>query len=400
MAAATAITALYREKPLLLRRALMGLGGLLCAAGAGLALVPTSSWTGSSISKIAAQLPLIGGRAAGVALAVALSTARWGVCSGFAGMTGALALAFLLYGAVLNPRMNPEYREMAGLPSSRRPEGSPRRDPLRPGRGRRRRLFSLLRRPPDAPPRRGPRALSRIRVPAGGLPQGRKAGRGPRDDAGPSGPRPVPFEGKPMTTETTRATMLPFSRPSIGEDEIREVTAVLRSGWITTGPRTVQFEKDFAAYVGATHALALILRHRRPPLRHWALDLKPGDEILCPSLTWPSTANMVARARRQGRLRRHRPQHPPDRPEGRREEDHEEDPRDRPRPLRRRSRRTSTRSGGDRRAREDQDHRGRRPRRRHRVQGPAASAAHGKRTMPPASPSTRSRTSRPAKAAW
>jgi 4-amino-4-deoxy-L-arabinose transferase-like glycosyltransferase len=113
MAAATAITALYREKPLLLRRALMGLGGLICAAGAGLALVPTSSWTGSSISKIAAQLPLIGGLTAGVALAVALSTARFGVCAGFAGMTGALAVAFLLYGAVLNPRMNPEYREMA-----------------------------------------------------------------------------------------------------------------------------------------------------------------------------------------------------------------------------------------------------------------------------------------------
>jgi dTDP-4-amino-4,6-dideoxygalactose transaminase len=88
--------------------------------------------------------------------------------------------------------------------------------------------------------------------------------------------------------------MLPFSRPSIGEDEIREVTDVLRSGWITTGPRTVQFEKDFAAYVGATHALALTSGTAALHCAYWALDLKPGDEILCPSLTWPSTANMAA----------------------------------------------------------------------------------------------------------
>ena len=96
-----------------------------------------------------------------------------------------------------------------------------------------------------------------------------------------------------MTAETIRGTMLPFSRPSIGDDEIREVTEVLRSGWITTGPRTVRFEKDFAAYVGAKHALALSSGTAALHCAYWALDLKPGDEILCPSLTWPATANMV-----------------------------------------------------------------------------------------------------------
>ncbi len=96
-----------------------------------------------------------------------------------------------------------------------------------------------------------------------------------------------------MTSAPIRTTMLPFSRPSIGEDEIREVTEVLRSGWITTGPRTVQFEKDFAAYVGAKHALALSSGTAALHCAYWALDLKPGDEILCPSLTWPSTTNMV-----------------------------------------------------------------------------------------------------------
>jgi dTDP-4-amino-4,6-dideoxygalactose transaminase len=96
-----------------------------------------------------------------------------------------------------------------------------------------------------------------------------------------------------MTATTGRATMLPFSRPSIGEEEIREVTEVLRSGWITTGPRTVQFEKDFAAYVGAKHALALVSGTAALHCAYWALDLKRGDEIICPSLTWPATANMA-----------------------------------------------------------------------------------------------------------
>jgi len=96
-----------------------------------------------------------------------------------------------------------------------------------------------------------------------------------------------------MTTASIRGTLLPFSRPSIGEDEIREVTDVLRSGWITTGPRTVQFEKEFAAYVVAKHALALSSGTAALHCAYWSLDLKPGDEVICPSLTWPSTANMI-----------------------------------------------------------------------------------------------------------
>ena len=50
---------------------------------------------------------------------------------------------------------------------------------------------------------------------------------------------------------------IPFSRPSIGDEEIAEVVACLRSGWLTSGPRTAQFEKEFAAAVQAPHALAV-----------------------------------------------------------------------------------------------------------------------------------------------
>jgi dTDP-4-amino-4,6-dideoxygalactose transaminase len=94
-------------------------------------------------------------------------------------------------------------------------------------------------------------------------------------------------------TTAKRTSFLPFSRPSIGEEEIQEVVECLRSGWITTGPRTERFEKDFAAYVGARHAIALSSGTAALHCAYWALDLHPGDEILCPSLTWPATANMA-----------------------------------------------------------------------------------------------------------
>jgi dTDP-4-amino-4,6-dideoxygalactose transaminase len=96
-----------------------------------------------------------------------------------------------------------------------------------------------------------------------------------------------------MTMLTRRATFLPMSRPSLGEEEIQEVVDVLRSGWITTGPRTAQFEKDFAAYVGARHAVALSSGSAALHCAYAALDIGPGDEIICPSLTWPATATMA-----------------------------------------------------------------------------------------------------------
>jgi dTDP-4-amino-4,6-dideoxygalactose transaminase len=92
---------------------------------------------------------------------------------------------------------------------------------------------------------------------------------------------------------TRRAAFLPFSRPSIGEEEIREVVDCLRSGWITTGPRAQQFEKDFAAYVGAKHAVALSSGTAALHCAYWVLGVGPGDEVICPSLTWPATANMA-----------------------------------------------------------------------------------------------------------
>jgi len=50
---------------------------------------------------------------------------------------------------------------------------------------------------------------------------------------------------------------IPFYKPSIGPEEIAEVVDTLKSGWLTTGPKTKQFEREFAAYVGQKHAVAL-----------------------------------------------------------------------------------------------------------------------------------------------
>jgi dTDP-4-amino-4,6-dideoxygalactose transaminase len=90
-----------------------------------------------------------------------------------------------------------------------------------------------------------------------------------------------------------REPTLPFSRPDIGEEEIAEVVACLRSGWITTGPRVAQLERDFAAAVGAKHALAFSSGTGALHATLLALELRPGDEVVVPALTWPSTANMV-----------------------------------------------------------------------------------------------------------
>jgi dTDP-4-amino-4,6-dideoxygalactose transaminase len=90
-----------------------------------------------------------------------------------------------------------------------------------------------------------------------------------------------------------RAETLPFSRPEIGEEEISEVVACLRSGWITSGPRTAQFESEFAAAHGARHALSFSSCTGALHALLLAMGWGAGDEVIVPALTWPSTSNMV-----------------------------------------------------------------------------------------------------------
>jgi len=87
--------------------------------------------------------------------------------------------------------------------------------------------------------------------------------------------------------------VIPFARPDIGPEEIEAVRAVLESGWLTTGERAQQFERDVAAFVGAKHAIAL---NSGTAALHLALDaagVKEGDEVIVPSYTFTATAEVV-----------------------------------------------------------------------------------------------------------
>lgn len=90
-----------------------------------------------------------------------------------------------------------------------------------------------------------------------------------------------------------RAEFLPFHRATIGEPEEREVIETLRSGWLTTGPRTKAFEAKFAEYVGAKHAIGLTSCTAALHLSLVALDVGPGDEVITTPVTWAATANVV-----------------------------------------------------------------------------------------------------------
>ncbi len=87
---------------------------------------------------------------------------------------------------------------------------------------------------------------------------------------------------------------LPFARPSITDREKQAVLEVLDSGWLTTGPRTKQFEERFAARVGSRHAVALSSATAALHLALEALGVGPGDEVVVPTWTFAASAEVVA----------------------------------------------------------------------------------------------------------
>jgi dTDP-4-amino-4,6-dideoxygalactose transaminase len=93
-----------------------------------------------------------------------------------------------------------------------------------------------------------------------------------------------------------RKEYLVFGSPLIGEPEIEEVVATLRSGWIGTGPKTARFEQQFAAYQGAAYAVAVNSCTAALHLCLVVADIKPGDEVIVPAMTFVATANAVVHA--------------------------------------------------------------------------------------------------------
>jgi dTDP-4-amino-4,6-dideoxygalactose transaminase len=86
---------------------------------------------------------------------------------------------------------------------------------------------------------------------------------------------------------------IPYHRPSIGDEEIAEVMAVLKSGWLTTGPKTAQFEQAFRTYVGVPHALAVNSCTAGLHLALEALGIGAGDEVITTPLTFCATVNVI-----------------------------------------------------------------------------------------------------------
>jgi dTDP-4-amino-4,6-dideoxygalactose transaminase len=93
----------------------------------------------------------------------------------------------------------------------------------------------------------------------------------------------------------TALPFIPFALPDIGDDEIAEVVDTLRSGWITTGPKTRRFEEDFTAYLGdpGLHSMAVNSATAGLHLALEALGIGPGDEVITTTHTFTATAEVV-----------------------------------------------------------------------------------------------------------
>ncbi len=105
----------------------------------------------------------------------------------------------------------------------------------------------------------------------------------------------------PMTREVlaidggtpVRKTLLPYGCQSIGEEDIQAVVEVLRSNWLTTGPKVAEFEEAFATWVGAKHAVSFSSGTAALHGAAFAAGLKDGDEAIITPMTFAATANCV-----------------------------------------------------------------------------------------------------------
>jgi dTDP-4-amino-4,6-dideoxygalactose transaminase len=93
--------------------------------------------------------------------------------------------------------------------------------------------------------------------------------------------------------ESRRSTFLSFQPPALGDEEVAAVVETLRSGWLTTGPRTGELEQRVAEAVGARHAVAVASGTAAMHLALVALGVGQDDEVITSPITWPATANVI-----------------------------------------------------------------------------------------------------------
>lgn len=93
--------------------------------------------------------------------------------------------------------------------------------------------------------------------------------------------------------EAARRPMLPYGRQWVDEDDIAAVVEVLRSDWLTTGPKVAEFEAAFAQFTGAREAVAVSSGTAALHAAMYAIGIGPGDEVIVPAMTFAATANCV-----------------------------------------------------------------------------------------------------------
>jgi len=96
--------------------------------------------------------------------------------------------------------------------------------------------------------------------------------------------------------ENNNEAFLPFARPNISDEAIKEVVDCLKSGWITTGPRVQKFEEALKDYLKAPFALAISSATAGLYVALKAIDLEPGDEVITTSMTFAATLNVIVLA--------------------------------------------------------------------------------------------------------
>ena len=92
---------------------------------------------------------------------------------------------------------------------------------------------------------------------------------------------------------TLKTKAIPFHKASIGDEEINEVIDTLKSGWLTMGPKTIEFEKRFSELVNVDFAISMNSATACLHLALKAIGLKEGDEVILPTTTFVSTAEVV-----------------------------------------------------------------------------------------------------------
>lgn len=114
------------------------------------------------------------------------------------------------------------------------------------------------------------------------------------DPAAPAGLPMTAVRAGGVGVPTERHEYLPFGKPDFGDAEVAAITRVLRSGWVGMGPETIAFEQELADACRARHVVTVNSCTSALFLSLLASGVGPGDEVIVPSLTWISTANVAA----------------------------------------------------------------------------------------------------------